>query len=142
MFTLHPQLQKDSVLVGDFPLSLLLLSRDANYPWCVLVPKRAGLREIYELDEADRQQLLLESCELSEVMQSLFSADKMNVAALGNMVPQLHLHHIARYEGDAAWPGPIWGEVEPVPYSEDELLKRITAIRQAFDQGSLVLKWG
>ena len=90
MFSLHPPLLADSVIVGKFPLSLLLLSKDANYPWCILVPEREDIREIHHLDDEDQLQLVKESCRLSEVMTSLFDAHKMNVAALGNMVPQLH----------------------------------------------------
>ncbi|MEL7400526.1 MAG: HIT domain-containing protein, partial [Pseudomonadota bacterium] len=95
-FALDGQLASDTVLLGEFPLCLVLLSRDANYPWCILVPKREGLREIFHMSVEDREQLMKESCHLSEVMADLFVPDKMNVAALGNMVPQLHLHHVAR----------------------------------------------
>lgn len=131
MFTLHPQLDADTVLVKKLPLSLLLLSKDANYPWCILVPQRQNVREIHQLSREDRRQLLNESCQVSEVMEALFKPVKMNVAALGNMVPQLHLHHIARFEDDLAWPKPIWGVVEPVAYKENALEERIILLRQA-----------
>jgi len=119
-FGLHPQLAADCTAVGDLPLCRLLLMDDANYPWCILVPRRAGVREIHELAEPDQAALLREVTRLSVAMQSLFAADKMNVAALGNVVPQLHVHVIARRVGDAAWPRPVWGAVTRRPYTEAE----------------------
>lgn len=116
MFQLDPRLEADTQLLGAFPLSLLLLSKDANYPWCILVPKREGMREIYQLNKIDRQQLLDESCLLAQTLSDLFGADKINVATIGNMVPQLHMHHVVRFENDAAWPGPIWGAVAAEVY--------------------------
>ena len=121
MFQLHERLMTDTLLVGEFPLCLLLLSRDANYPWTILVPKRADIKEIYQLNSADRYQLLHESCVLAEAMQGLFSPDKLNIATIGNMVPQLHMHHVARTKTDAAWPGPVWGAVTAIDYSEETL---------------------
>jgi diadenosine tetraphosphate (Ap4A) HIT family hydrolase len=131
MFTLHPQLQADTIWVAEWPLSLVLLAKDANYPWCILVPKRHELREIHHLDSTDREQLLQESCCLSEHMERVFQPVKMNVAALGNMVPQLHLHHVARFEDDPAWPKPIWGEKEAVAYSEELLKGRLLLLQEA-----------
>lgn len=131
MFELNPVLDADSVTVVEWPLSLVLLSLDANYPWCVLVPRRHGIREIYELTPADREQLLRESCALGKTMMNLFQGDKLNVAALGNMVPQLHIHHVVRYEGDEAWPGPIWGAVKKLDYSDELLHERVEALRDA-----------
>ena len=128
MFELHPQLEADTVTVGYLPLSRILISKDANYPWFILVPQRADLSEIHHLDQADRQQLFEESCRLSECMVDAFSPDKMNVAALGNVVPQLHVHHIARYKGDPAWPGPVWGVVPARPYQEGALQQRIDLV--------------
>lgn len=131
MFELHPRLAQDSIVIGEFDLSLLLLSRDANYPWCILVPKREDVFEIHHLDEQEQLQLIRESCRLSEVMTSLFDADKMNVAALGNVVRQLHIHHIARFTDDAAWPQPIWGKIPAKEYSEEELTERIKRLQNA-----------
>jgi len=130
MFTLHPQLAADTVVVGRLPLSVVLLAKDAHYPWCILVPQREDIREIHHLNESDRSQLLEESCALASVMEQLFKPIKMNVAALGNMVPQLHLHHVARFESDSAWPKPIWGCVDAIPYEKGELQKRINALRE------------
>ena len=121
MFKLHPQLAEDCLLLGDFPLTRVLLNKDANYPWFILVPKRENIREIFELSEADQQQLLWESSYFSKQVHDLFGADKLNVAALGNMVPQLHVHHIVRYQKDAAWPKPIWGQVPAIEYTPERL---------------------
>lgn len=120
MFELHPQLAKDCLPVGRFALCHLLLMRDANYPWCILVPARIDITEIYQLSGEDQQQLMRESSLLASSMAALFSADKMNVAALGNIVPQLHVHHIARRRDDPAWPAPVWGKVPPLSYTEEE----------------------
>lgn len=119
-FTLHPRLAADTLSLGQSRLCDLRLMNDATWPWVILVPMRTNIREIYQLDEADQQRLLWESSRLSQAMMAAFSGDKMNVAALGNMVPQLHLHHIVRFEGDPAWPGPVWGKQAPVAYSHAE----------------------
>ncbi len=121
MFELHPQLAKDCVEVGDFPLSKVLLLNDSNYPWIILVPRREGIQEIFQLSEEDQRQLLAESSSLSAAMAAQFHADKMNVAALGNRVPQLHIHHIVRFKNDASWPSPVWGAVAAKPYNKTEL---------------------
>lgn len=116
-FTLHPRLAADTIMLGDFPLSRLLLMNDARYPWCILVPRREGLRELYELTPAERLQLLEESCHLGAGMMAVFAGEKLNVAALGNLVPQLHLHHVVRRRDDPAWPAPVWGHLPARPYT-------------------------
>lgn len=121
MFELHPQLAQDTLVIGDFPLSRLLLMNDASYPWLILVPRRAGLREIFELKHDDQSQLLRESSQLAMVLSTVFEADKLNIATLGNIVPQLHIHHIARYRSDRAWPQPVWGRFPATPYSAPAL---------------------
>lgn len=121
MFELHSQLQNDCEILGQFDLSLVLLNRDANYPWCILVPMQQDLTELHHLAIEDRQQFMAESCRLAETMVDVFNPIKMNVAALGNMVPQLHIHHIARFKEDAAWPGPVWGVTPRKPYSDEHL---------------------
>lgn len=121
MFTLHPRLAADTVLLGNFPLSHCLLMNDMHYPWLILVPRQENLREIFELSTADQQQLLRESSWISERLATHFSADKINIAALGNMVPQLHLHHVVRHETDAAWPGPVWGKHPAQVYTPEAL---------------------
>jgi diadenosine tetraphosphate (Ap4A) HIT family hydrolase len=140
MFTLHERLVADSIRVGELPLCALLLINDANYPWFVLVPKRVEVREIYHLDKVDRLQLLGESCVLSEVMEAVFTPLKMNIAALGNMVPQLHLHHIARFSDDAAWPNPVWGMVPAKIYDGESQEKIISLMQQGFDNTNLRLE--
>lgn len=131
MFELHPRLAADSIVIGRFDLSLLLLSKDANYPWCILVPQREDVFEIHHLSEEEQMQLMRESCRLAEVMTSLFDAHKMNVAALGNVVRQLHIHHIARFTDDAAWPQPIWGKVPAKDYAAGELAELSKRLQNA-----------
>ncbi len=121
MTELHPRLANDCIILGRFPLCRLLLMNDQNYPWFILVPDRAGVREIYQLSAEERLQLLDESCRLSEFLMHEFNGDKLNLATLGNQVPQLHLHHIVRYESDPAWPGPVWGRHAPRPYTGDAI---------------------
>lgn len=128
-FTLHPRLAADTFTLGDFPLCRLLLMNDAQYPWCILVPRCAGAREIYRLDPADQQQLLRESAQLSRALMDACRGHKLNVAALGNVVPQLHLHHIVRFPGDPAWPGPVWGRHPPRPYTAAERAGLVDALR-------------
>ncbi|WKE65460.1 HIT domain-containing protein [Gallaecimonas kandeliae] len=135
MFTLHPQLAADCHVVLDLPLCQLLMSKDANYPWFLLVPRREDVREIYELDEADQQQLWRESARLSKVLMNHFQGHKLNVAALGNMVPQLHLHHIVRFEGDGAWPKPVWGQLPAEAFAEGAAEARIAAVKALLAPG-------
>lgn len=130
-FELHPQLAADTVAVGDLPLCRLLLLNDSRYPWTILVPRRSGLREIYELDELDRAQFWRESALLSRALMAAFKGDKLNVAALGNIVPQLHIHHIVRFKGDDAWPAPVWGKHPPRPYAPDAMTRQIALLRSA-----------
>ena len=127
---LHPQLDADTHVVGSFRCCCLLLMNDAQYPWCMLVPRIAGAKELHRLDDADQLQVLRESVALSRAMELEFKPHKMNLAALGNMVPQLHLHHIARYKGDAAWPAPVWGKHPAIPYENDKAAERIEALRR------------
>lgn len=117
-FELHPKLAADGIRLGHFPLNLLLLMNESRYPWFILVPQRAGLREIHELPRADRHQLMDESADLAAYLAREFRGDKLNLAAIGNLVPQLHLHHVVRRRDDPAWPAPVWGRFEPLPYTE------------------------
>lgn len=119
-FTLNPHLQQDCFHVLDLPLCKLLLMNDQNYPWFILVPMQNGLNEICQLSELDQHQLLKESSWVSEFLLQYFKADKLNVAALGNVVSQLHIHHIARFKSDPVWPAPVWGKLESKPYSSSE----------------------
>jgi diadenosine tetraphosphate (Ap4A) HIT family hydrolase len=117
-FELHPRLARDCITLGHFPLCRLLLMNESRYPWFILVPQRTGISEIYHLSEEDQRQLLRESGALSMALAELFAADKLNVAAIGNLVPQLHIHHVVRYRDDPAWPATVWGRFEPLPYDE------------------------
>lgn len=103
--------------------------KDANYPWFILVPDRENITEIFQLDETDQIQLITESSLLSSTITRLFNADKINVAALGNLVPQLHVHHIVRYTTDAAWPAPVWGKLPAKPYTEKEINRVIDKLK-------------
>lgn len=129
MFELSPVLERDSVLVGHFDLCQLRLINDAQFPWFVLVPKRNNITEVYQLVEGDRQQLMIESCLLAEVLHDAFSATKLNIAAIGNQVPQLHLHHVVRYQTDACWPAPIWGRFPAIAYSTEDLANILQRVR-------------
>ncbi|VVQ15068.1 hypothetical protein PS925_03977 [Pseudomonas fluorescens] len=126
MFALDSRLQQDTLTLGDFPLCRLLLSNDSNYPWFILVPRRDDISELFQLDVADQQQLWLETTALAELLKDLLDADKMNVATLGNVVSQLHMHVIVRKRDDAAWPAPVWGKHPAKPYNAEQ----VTAIRE------------
>ncbi|MDX8380524.1 MAG: HIT domain-containing protein [Ghiorsea sp.] len=126
---LHAQLHQDCYVLGRFELSLLLLMNDHQYPWFILVPQRENISEIHQLSATDQQLFITESSALSEALVSAFSADKINIAALGNMVPQLHIHHIARYRNDAAWPKPVWGAFPAKPYTDEEVTIVINHIK-------------
>jgi len=120
-FKLDTRLNNDCITLGDFPLCRLLLMNDSQYPWLILVPRRTGATEIYHLSKEDQQQLMIESSEISETLADSFGARKMNMGMLGNIVSQLHVHHIVRQESDPAWPGPVWGKVPAIPYTSDAL---------------------
>jgi len=130
-FQLHPRLEQDCFTVGQFALSQLLMMNDCQYPWFILVPRRADITEIYRLAEADRQMLLAESCLLAEKLEEIYRPDKLNVATIGNLVPQLHMHHVARYRSDKAWPAPIWGKLPAQPYDRQKANLQIARLREA-----------
>lgn len=131
-FVLDPTLAGDSVPLEDWALCRVLLVNDAQYPWLILVPARAGLRDFHDLTPEDQVLATTEITRASKALQGLLKADKINVAALGNMVPQLHIHVIARFTGDAAWPKPVWGVHPAEPYGEAALSARIDELRGAF----------
>jgi diadenosine tetraphosphate (Ap4A) HIT family hydrolase len=130
-FTLHDRLAADSVALGDGPLSSVRLMHDRRYRWLILVPRRAGLREIHELAAADRALLIEEIALAGQALQAATRAAKINVGALGNLVPQLHVHVVARSPGDPAWPGPIWGHGRPEPYDAAALAAECVRLQQA-----------
>jgi diadenosine tetraphosphate (Ap4A) HIT family hydrolase len=115
-WSLHPQLAQDTVPVGDLALSRVLLANDANFPWAILVPRRVGLVELIDLEENAQIQLLGEIAAAARALKSITECEKLNIAALGNQVPQLHVHVIARRHSDAAWPKPVWGAAAPAAY--------------------------
>ncbi|WP_104204323.1 HIT domain-containing protein [Billgrantia saliphila] len=118
---LDERLARDSYPITELPLCQLRLMDDARFPWLLLIPRRSGVSEIYELDETDQRQLWHEAAEVGHMLKTLTEGDKLNVASLGNMVPQLHVHLIARRRDDEAWPGPVWGHGEARPYDLDAL---------------------
>ncbi|MDG1580229.1 HIT domain-containing protein [Pseudomonas sp. GOM6] len=121
MFSLDPRLQQDTLVLGDFALCRLLLMNDSSYPWLILVPRREAVSEVFQL-AADEQQLLWrETTLLAETLKDAFVADKLNIATLGNVVSQLHMHVVVRHRDDAAWPAPVWGRQPAVPYSQEQL---------------------
>lgn len=126
MFALDPRLEQDTLPIGDFPLCRLLLSNDSNYPWFILVPRRADISELFQLDSQDQAQLWRETTGLAELLKDSFDADKLNVATLGNVVSQLHMHVIVRKREDAAWPAPVWGKHPAKPYAAEQ----VAAIRE------------
>jgi diadenosine tetraphosphate (Ap4A) HIT family hydrolase len=129
-WSLHPQLEKDTIGIGDLPLSRVFVIKDANYPWMLLVPRRAGANEILDLDEAEQAQLMTEVIRVSRALKAVTRCDKLNIAALGNVVPQLHVHIIARRTTDAAWPKPVWGRVAAITHDPQEVEAFIRELRR------------
>ncbi|MDH5720206.1 MAG: HIT domain-containing protein [Spirochaetia bacterium] len=129
-FSLHSRLKEDTFFIGNLALSQVLLMNESRYPWVILVPQRNNIREIYELTGAEQLELAKESGFISKKMKEYFKADKMNIAALGNVVKQLHVHHIVRYENDAAWPDPVWGKFSPQVYEKNKEILMIEDLRE------------
>lgn len=130
-YELHPQLAADTHPLAAFALCDLRLMDDANYPWLILVPRVPVARELLDLDATQRHLLSDEIERAGRLLRDAFLPHKLNVAALGNLVPQLHVHVIARYENDPAWPAPVWGRVAARPYSPEGLVERISRLRDA-----------
>lgn len=130
-YELHPQLAADTQPLASFALCDLRLMDDANYPWLILVPRLPAARDVHDLDREQRHQLVDEIETASVLLRDVFQPHKINVAALGNLVPQLHVHVIARYESDPAWPAPVWGRVAARPHTPEELIERISQLRDA-----------
>lgn len=129
-FKLDNRLASDSRIVGNFQLCQCLLMNDSQYPWLTLVPMLDGKTEIFQLSIQQQQQMWLESNQLSECMMSLFKGDKLNIAAIGNIVSQLHIHHVVRFKSDASWPKPIWGQCPMKPYIDENANELIAVIQQ------------
>jgi diadenosine tetraphosphate (Ap4A) HIT family hydrolase len=130
-FQLHERLAADTLEVTRWPLSRVLLMKDRNFPWLILVPARPGLRNLHDLAAADQITAMEEVSRASRVLETLYRPDKINVGAIGNMVPQLHIHVVARFQSDAAWPKPPWGNVPPLPYADAALASTVTRLREA-----------
>ena len=129
-WSLHPTLEKDTISIGDLPLSRVLVIKDANYPWLLLVPRRPDAVEIIDLNEIEQAQLTTEINRVARALKEITKCDKLNVAALGNLVPQLHVHVIARRTSDAAWPRPVWGVMPPLAHDAEEVQNFISALRR------------
>ncbi|WP_194757358.1 HIT domain-containing protein [Aliidiomarina indica] len=151
-FILHEKLDNDCFKVGNLPLCRVLMMNDRQYPWFILVPRRAELREIFELSSEDQRAFWHESAWFGEQIMTMFNGEKLNVAALGNMVPQLHIHHIVRHQYDASWPKPVWGASPARPYSVEDAATRIEKVEAllqdyeapepVFTEAEAKLRWG
>jgi diadenosine tetraphosphate (Ap4A) HIT family hydrolase len=130
-WSLHPQIARDTVPLGDLALSRVLAMNDANYPWLVLVPRRPDVVEIIDLDDAARAELMTEIARVCAALKAHTDCDKLNVAAIGNVVPQLHVHLVARRKDDSAWPRPVWGAAPARPYAAADLEAFIAALRRS-----------
>ena len=138
MFELNPRLEADTDWVLDLQLSRVLLMNDSRYPWLILVPRIPNVREWLDLSSTDQALLLAEQLQVSQCLQTLLSPDKLNIATLGNIVPQLHLHIIARFETDFAWPSPVWGRGDSVRYPPDQKVALLGQYRSALASVSAV----
>ncbi len=136
-WSLHPQLAEDTVPVGDLALARVLLAKDANYPWLILVPRRLAARELIDLAENEQVQLCGEIAAAAQALKDITECEKLNVAALGNVVAQLHVHVIGRRHSDAAWPKPVWGAVPPGEYDPRVRDGFIAALRRALQIGAV-----
>jgi diadenosine tetraphosphate (Ap4A) HIT family hydrolase len=132
MFILHQRLKDDTVEVAALALSVVLLMKDRTLPWLILVPRREGASEMHALSKEERAVLIEEITLASKVLEKLYLPDKINIGALGNLVPQLHIHVVGRFKTDRAWPGPVWGKDGAEPYTEAELGKTVCALKEAF----------
>lgn len=130
MFELHPRLAQDTFYIADLPLCRLLLMNDCRYPWLILVPRQASLTEVYQLEPEKQHQLWQESAQVGERLMQFTHADKLNIAALGNQVPQLHVHHVARFHNDSSWPAPIWGIGTAEAYQPEHSESLIASLQQ------------
>ena len=127
---LDPLLERDTAPIGDMPLSRVLLIKDATYPWLLLVPRRENAVEIIDLAEVEQAQLMTEISRVARALKEVTRCDKLNIAALGNLVPQLHVHVIARRSSDVAWPRPVWGVMPPLAHDAEEVQNFISALRR------------
>ena len=129
-WSLHPQLTQDTIDIGDLPLSRVLVIKDANYPWLLLVPRREGAVEIIDLDEVSQAQLMTEVSRVARALKEITQCDKLNIAALGNVVPQLHVHVLGRFKDDPAWPKPVWGSAAPIRFEPADAAREVETWRE------------
>ena len=128
-FSLHPQLLRDCITLGESKLCEILLLNDQQFPWLILVPKIESICEIFQLDEQDQLSLATETNHIGQLMMEHFKGDKLNIGALGNLVPQLHVHVIVRFKEDPAWPKPVWGNYSAQTYSTQDLNATCSELR-------------
>ena len=136
MFELDPVLDADTLVVGDLPLCRVLLMNDSQYPWLILVPRRPQLVELADLDEQDYLQFCAESRAVAIAMMKHYAGHKMNLGALGNVVAQLHIHHVVRFHDDPSWPAPVWGKLPAVNYTDEEAARQVAQLQQVLFKGS------
>jgi diadenosine tetraphosphate (Ap4A) HIT family hydrolase len=129
-WSLHGRLKEDTIDIGDLPLSRVLVIKDAHYPWLLLVPRRPDIVEIIDLNEVEQAQLMTEISRVGRALKEITRCEKLNIAALGNVVPQLHVHIIARRSSDAAWPRPVWGVMPPLAHDAEEVQRFVSALRR------------
>ncbi|HEY0219959.1 MAG TPA: HIT family protein [Afipia sp.] len=129
-WTLNPHLAGDTVDIGDLPLSRVLIIKDSNYPWLLLVPRRSDASDLTDLNEVEQSQLMTEINRVARALKEVTKPDKLNIAALGNLVGQLHIHVIARRTSDVAWPRPVWGAAPAIGYDPEEMNAFKTALRK------------
>ncbi|CED71986.1 putative uncharacterized protein, HIT family [Aliivibrio wodanis] len=129
-FQLHPRLQQDCIVLGNLPLCQVLMIKEDIGPWLILVPRIADLKEIHHMTDEQQVQFIKESSAVAQLLEDNFTPDKINIGALGNLVPQLHIHHIARFTTDCAWPGPVWGNTNGVIREQSDLLYLIEKLRE------------
>ena len=134
-WSLHPPLVADTHSVGDLPLCRVLIIKDANFPWIILVPRRDGVNEILDLPPAEQAQLMQEIARAGTALKAITHCHKLNIAALGNVVPQLHVHLIAREKSDPAWPHPVWGRLKPQAYERTTLDRFAVLLGEALGIG-------
>lgn len=132
MFPLHPRLEADTRHLCDLLLCEVRLMDDRRFPWLILIPRRPGITEVHQLEQSDQRLLMVESSHAARVLEQCYGPDKINLGALGNLVPQLHWHVVARHTGDFCWPGPVWGCGERQPYPEAEMQQRIAELQVWF----------
>lgn len=141
MFKLHSTLSADTYEIGHFATSVALLMNNSRLPWVILVPKRNGIRELYELTAKEQQQINAESLLVGKALMNEFKGDKLNTGTIGNLVPQLHLHHVIRYYHDPVWPQPVWGNLDTKPYTKTTSTQMLTRLRKLFNNAEPAIEF-